>query len=74
VYALDEPFCLPGSEVIVDQLPLGKVIWEQAPLGAGFAQVKNGINDFFEQMLAFTADVFVVKDFYNNFPLGIGQV
>jgi hypothetical protein len=45
----------PSAEMVIDRFPGWKIGRQQLPLGAGFNDVQNGINDPFPRMLASTS-------------------
>src|SRR5215468_3496535 len=43
VHSDPHSMAFPGSQVVIDALPLGKIAWQHAPLDPAFGHIKDGI-------------------------------
>lgn len=82
VELLEDAVLLPGSEVSVDGLPRGEVVWRVAPGDPGPVDVEDGVHDPAQIVLRRSADVQALpspdcppgcQSWFQQLPMGIGQ-
>src|SRR6266849_5942725 len=69
------PLELPGSQVMIDTLPLGKIGWQHAPLDPTFGHIKDGIEYGPHTQSARSSTAFGGWDqIFDPLPFLVGQV
>src|SRR5713226_894336 len=69
------PLEFPGSQVMIDALPLGEIGWQHAPLDPAFGHIKDGIEHCPHTQGARSATAFGGWDhIFDPLPFLVGQV
>src|SRR6266581_1877442 len=69
------PLEFPGSQVVIDALPLGKIDWQHAPLDPAFGHRKDGIEHGSHTQCAWSSTAFGGWDhLFDPLPFLVGQV
>ena len=64
----------PLAEMMIDRLPGRKVFWQEPPLGAGFDQIEDGIENFAQGGARATAFFGGGQEAAQQVPLVVGEV
>ena len=69
------PLEFPGSQIMIDALPLGKIDWQHAPLDPAFGHIKDGIEHCPHTQGARSSTAFGGWDqIFDPLPFLVGQV
>src|SRR6266581_9775897 len=69
------PLEFPGSQVVIDALPLGEIDWQHAPLDPAFCHIKDGIEHCPHTECARSSTAFSRWDhIFDPLPFLVGQV
>ena len=75
VHPLPQTIAFPESEVMIHRAPRSEVLGQVAPLAAGFGEVKDGIEQLAEGMLARSTSLCGLgKAMIDELPFGVGEV
>ena len=73
--ALPSAIVAPTAEVVINALPVGKLLRQHAPLNAPDDDIEDGIDDLAHIKLAWTASGFRCwQQLFDKMPLAVGQV
>src|SRR5438445_10335577 len=69
------PLEFPGSQVVIDALPLGKIDWQHAPLDPAFGHIKDGMEHCSHTQCAGASTAFGGWDqIFDPLPFLVGQI
>jgi hypothetical protein len=69
------PLEFPGSQVVIDALPLGKIDWQHAPLDPAFGHIKDRIEHCSHTQCAGASTAFGGWDqIFDPLPFLVGQI